>query len=229
MKINNKSKFYVQTKGVGSWRELLAEPEKQWKPEYSAYELAVCWEEAQGFPKKVNKVLKTSATFNDIKFIIGLPEHQVPLKGGSRPSQNDILVLANCLSGLVSIAVEGKVHETFGELLSDWDKGTSGRNIRLQYLTDTLGLSSKPSNDLRYQLFHRTASAIIEAQRFNAKHAIMLVHTFFKDKNKDSFQDYCNFLGLFGINGIRDQLVSTDKKVGEHGDISLHFAWVEGK
>lgn len=44
------------------------------------------------------------------------PEHQVPLLGGSRPSQTDLFVVAQSPGELVSIAVEGKVREPFGPL-----------------------------------------------------------------------------------------------------------------
>ena len=46
------------------------------------------------------------------------------------------------------------------------------RSLRRQFGTLKRGAHSK------YQLLHRTASAIIEAERFNANHALMLVHSF---------------------------------------------------
>ncbi|MFA7012304.1 MAG: hypothetical protein WC202_05045, partial [Desulfobacterales bacterium] len=48
-----------------------------------------------------------------------LPEHKVPLPGGSRSSQNDIWVLARSKGQLISIAVEGKVSETFGPTVQE--------------------------------------------------------------------------------------------------------------
>jgi hypothetical protein len=47
------NKFYIPTKGPLSWKELLADPEKQWRTGYSARSLAYCWEVAQGFSKSV--------------------------------------------------------------------------------------------------------------------------------------------------------------------------------
>jgi hypothetical protein len=41
----------------------------------------------------------------------------VPLPGGSTQSQNDAFVLARTPKGLVSITIEGKVSEPFGETL----------------------------------------------------------------------------------------------------------------
>ena len=75
---------------------------------------------------------------------------------------------------------------------------------------------------LRYQLIHRTASAIIEAKRFNASHAVMLVHSF--SQSDECFQDYADFVSLFGGVVSVNRLVS----VGARGTVSLHFAWVRG-
>ena len=75
------SNFYIPSKGPESWKEFLAEPDKQWKSGYSAKSLAYCWEEAQGFPKSVLKVIKDSeySLFHNIEFLLGIPEHKVPL------------------------------------------------------------------------------------------------------------------------------------------------------
>jgi len=58
--------------------------------------------------------------FHSIEFLLGIPEHQVSLPGGSTASQNDIYVLAkSSRDELISIAVEGKVSEPFGDLVSE--------------------------------------------------------------------------------------------------------------
>jgi hypothetical protein len=66
----------------------------------------------------------------------------------------------------------------------EWAENVSNgtENRRLNYLIDLLGLNSKKGEVLavRYQLLHRTASALIEAQRIGANQAMMMVHTFSK-------------------------------------------------
>src|SRR3990172_2928628 len=103
------NKFYVPLKGPESWKKLLAEPDKHWKTGYSARSIAYCWEEAQGFPKSVTDVFKSSSygLFHSVEFILGIPEHKVglPPKGG-HPSQNDLFILAKSKDELISIAVE---------------------------------------------------------------------------------------------------------------------------
>ena len=78
------------------------------------------------------------------------------------------------------------------------------------------------SETTRYQLLHRAASAIIEAQRFNAAHAVMLVHSF--GQSSEWFQDYAAFASLMGSNPTEDSVVS----VGTRSSVSLHLAWVRG-
>ncbi|MGJ0517172.1 MAG: DUF6946 family protein [Methylomicrobium sp.] len=215
------SRIYIQTSNAEQWAQFLAEPVKHWRQGYSARTLAYSWQEAIGFPSEVASVL--SPQFPSVELLLALPEHQVPLPGGSRPSQNDIWVLARSKGKLISIAVEGKVSEPFGPTVQEWqaEPSCSGKLERLAYLLDLLGLSSVPDTT-RYQLLHRTASAIIEAQRFNAPHAVMLVHSF--SQSSEWFQDYAAFVSLMGGSAMENRMVSVSSRSG----ISLHLAWVRG-
>lgn len=220
------NKIYIPSKGAESWKEFLAEPDKQWKSGYSARSLAYCWEEAKGFPKDVLSVFKNSdyGLFHSIEFLLGVPEHQVPLPGGRTASQNDIYVLAKSGEDLVSITVEGKVSEPFGDLVAEWSKEmTSGKRIRLEYLFNKLGLAGRDVNSIRYQLLHRTASAIIEAERFCAKHALMLVHSF--SQSHEWFEDYAVFAELFGVEAKLESI----SYAGKCADIDLYLGWVTGE
>jgi hypothetical protein len=53
------------------------------------------------------------------------PEWKVALPGGQAASQNDAWVLAKCRTGLVSIAVDGKVRESFDKTLDQWKTDAS--------------------------------------------------------------------------------------------------------
>jgi len=220
------SKFYIPSKGPESWKEFLAEPDKQWKSGYSAKSLACCWEEAEGFPKSVLSVFNNSEydLFHSVEFLLGIPEYQVPLPGGSTASQNDIYVLGKSRGELISIAVEGKVSEPFGDLVSKWGKEmTYSKEKRLNYLLDKLGLSGLDVSHIRYQLLHRTASALIEADRFCADHALMLVHTF--SQTHEWFDDYVAFAKLFNIDAKLDTIHYAGNKNGKE----LYLGWVTGE
>ncbi len=219
-------RFFVPTTGPDDWRRLLAEPEKQWRAGFSAHALAHCWEQAQGFPPEVAGVFAQSAipAFEHLELLLAFPEYRVPLPGGARPSQNDLFVLARGGDGqLVAIMVEGKVAEPFGPTLGEWQAAESpGRRKRLAFLTALLGLGDVPDY-IRYQLLHRTASAVIEARRFNARSAVMLVHSFSPDAAW--FGDFQAFLGLFGVQAQHNQLCQLRQLDG----INVYAGWVQGR
>ncbi len=224
-------KFYVSVDSPEDWKPLLSKPDKHWKTGYSAKTLAYCWQEANDFPKSVKKVFRNSGIplFQNIELLLAFPEYEVPLKPyRAHPSQSDIYILAKGNNQLISIAVEGKVDEPFGELIADWkltDKG--GKKARLKFLCDELRLDENGIDHVRYQLLHRMASAVIEAKKFKAKNALMMVHSFSQSKGKDNegFQDYCQFLDLFHAQGEIDSLVFAKKVDG----IDLYFGWVKGE
>jgi len=86
------------------WKRFLADPEKHWRTGYSARSLAYCWQEADGIPSEILSVLGQTPALQGLKTILAIPEHQVPLPGGRRPSQHDVWALAETATGLVSIA-----------------------------------------------------------------------------------------------------------------------------
>jgi len=220
------SRILIPANEPEDWKSLLAAPDKQWKTGYSARALAYCWQEADGFPKCVNNVFKMSGIklFENIELLLALPEYKVSLPGGRRASQNDIFVLARGNNQLVSIMVEGKVSEPFGETIDEWMKNASeGKQERLQFLLDELLLRDCEIDTIRYQLLHRTASAVIEAKKFNAQNALMLVHSF--SQSDEWFDDYCQFLALFALGGVTPDSVLFGKSIG---GIDLYFGWVKG-
>ena len=122
----------------------------------------------------------------------------------------------------MAIAVEGKAEEPFGDdTVSEW-RGTQspGREERLAYLLDVLGLADDERlAPIRYQLLHRTASAIIEARRFGATHAVMLVHSF--SPTDTWFEDFAAFAALYGANAKKGSTVQASTL----GDVTLHLGW----
>jgi len=220
-------KIFRPTKGPEDWKQLLAEPQKHWKTGFSAKALAYCWEQADGFPESVKTVFRNSGAglFENVKLVTAFPEYQVPLppdKG--HPSQNDIFVLANGKGQLISIMVEGKVSESFGETVSEWIKDNSkGKQERLNFLLNKLQLKDAQIQAIRYQLLHRTASAIIMAEKFAAKNALMLVHSF--SQTDKWFEDYAKFLALFRLKAEINSMAGVKNING----IDLYFSWVRGE
>ena len=220
-------RIYIPTASPQDWQRFLTEPEKQWRSGYSARELAIAWEKANGFPSEFQAGFKKIADANlqNLEMLLAIPEYQVALPGGGRASQNDLFVLARTENqGLVAMMVEGKVAEPFGPKLSKWLQNASkGKQQRLKYLCAELGLPDQLPGEIGYQLLHRTASAIIEAKRFNARYGMMIVHSF--SAAHKWFEDYQAFLKLFGITGAVNEVV----KLAERESVSIYVGWVVGK
>ena len=220
--------FYIPTLKPEDWKVFLAQPEKQWKDGYSAKELATAWQNALDFPKIIRNALASSKIAEDkeIEFIQGIPEYKVDLPGGISASQNDLFVLAKIDNELVVIMVEGKHREPFGKTVAEWKKDggfSEGKQSRLAYLATTLGLPLSNIDELRYQLFHRTVSAILTAHKYCAKKAIMLVHTF--SLNNDSYPDYEVFAKMLGYKPEMNCFTEYKAKSG----ILLSLGWVNNE
>lgn len=214
------------TTGPADWQALLADPTKQWRAGYSARTLAHCWEAADGFPPEVAQALKSASDplLGDLTPVLAVPEFKVALPGGNRASQNDIFVLARSRSGPVSIMVEGKVEESFGPTLGEWrSEASPGKDERLTFLLGKLGLDAVPSGDVRYQLLHRAASAIIEGERYRAVAALLIVHSF--SERRTGWSDYEAFLRLFGVQAS----VAEVQRLPGASPVPLFATWVSGE
>ena len=130
------------------------------------------------------------------------------------------MVIAGICSELAVIAVEGKVEESFAEIVSDWNDST-GKQRRLESLCNTLHLNAAEAGRLRYQLLHRTASAIYEAQRYRSRHALMLVHSF--SKTHRWFDDFAAFSRALQMPLDQPGQCSVARMLG---GVSLRLAWV---
>ena len=120
--------------------------------------------------------------------------------------------------------MEGKVNEPFGPLVSEWYTDPSaGKLKRLNFLCRTLGLDKDQVQGVRYQLLHRTVSALLEARRYMASTAVTLVHSF--SPTYTWFEDYATFADLFGTYAGMDQIHAA----GKIGGTDLYLGWVKGE
>jgi hypothetical protein len=199
----------------------LAKQELHWRAGYSAQELAVAWSNSRNdFPTVVRAVLKTAPEYAQAELVDGFFEREVELGSPGRNSQTDLMVIAGLDAELGIIAVEGKVEESFAELVTDWNS-TPGKQRRLEGLCETLGLGAAQVGGIRYQLLHRTASAIYEAKRYRCRHALMLVHSF--SPTHRWFEDFAAFSRAMCL-PIQQPDLCSSAKVCE--GVSLRLAWV---
>jgi hypothetical protein len=223
---SNMNKVYVPSQGPDDWQQFLADPDKQWKTGYSAKSLAYSWEEAKGFPSEIQQAINDSSLpeLAGLEPLLIIPEHKVPLPGGRTESQNDAFVLARTASALAAVTIEGKVEESFGQPVAKWGPDSSpGKTERFNYLVDLLGLQGVDLSTIYYQLLHRTASALIEAERFHADIAVMLVHSFSQEHRW--LDEYSAFARAMGV---EQPGLNTVSKVGTRAGKMLYLGWVVG-
>src|SRR5690606_2805804 len=144
--------------------------------------------------------------FSDLVQLFVFPEWKVKLPVGKAASQNDIYVIGKYKDKLMTIMVEGKVNEPFDKTISEWlHDSSSGKKERLEFLLSLLCINNANIDRIRYQLLHRAASAVIEADRINASNATLLIHSF--SEKYEWYDDFASFVDLFGLVAAKDSVV----------------------
>lgn len=215
-------RIYLPTLGPDCWKRVLAS-RKHWRPGFGAWLLAHCWEEAvDNLPAPVRGVLEQQACFAKAELLLAIPEHGTPLPGRGNASHSDILAVLRCQDGLAVIAIEAKVAEGFGKSMAEWygHAPSTDRRRRREHIESLLGLTGADLDPVAYQLLHRAAAAIAEAQRFHARRAAMIVQSF--DGAKSGIGEYEGFLSLFGVKANPASL----HQLGTLQGIDLFSAWL---
>jgi uncharacterized protein DUF6946 len=219
-------RIFTPSLGPSSWRAFLADSFAHWRRGKSAWELAIAWEAAarsrSGLPAEVTQALATSPTFRDVELIAAIPEHRVTLDDERRPSQNDLWLVLWTPRGYASVTVEAKAGEDFDKPIDQWlNQDSKGKDVRLRFLTKALGLVEPLPGHIRYQLVHRTASAILEGQRCHFHLALMLVQSF--EESRTSWTDFETFATCLGLSASRGSVAGPRRVSG----MDLYLAWVD--
>lgn len=217
-------RIFVPTRNGSDWQRLLAKPELHWKSGRSAMTAAACWDDAADrLPRDIAQVLSGSGVpeLKDLRLLLAIPEWEVPLPGGSRPSFTDVLAVATNRSGLCTIAVEAKAGEDFGPTIAARTlEASAGQESRLAYLQELLGRQFHAA--IRYQLLHRTASAIIVARDFHAETTVMLVHAW--NSTPEQRRDFEAFSEAMGA----EERGPNVRAIARSDAPSLFLAWCDG-
>jgi hypothetical protein len=170
-----------------------------WKQGRSAKALADSWFDADGIPKTIQVLLASAPELSKAELIDGWLERKTDLRDHcGAPSQTDLLALLDLGSELAVMAIEAKVDESFGPFVHDWiADGSLKKHKRLRALCGHLGVEPNDVMPLRYQLLHRTVAALIEAQRFHARKAVLAVQSFCP--NATGHQDFAAFCEAIGF------------------------------
>ncbi len=198
-------RIFVPTQSGSDWQRLLGKPKLHWKKGRSAMSAAACWEDSQPhLPAEILSVLESGndTAIAKLELLVAIPEWEVDLPGGDRASQTDVLAITRNSSGLVILGVEAKVDETFGPTIGEKKtKASEGQLSRISYLESELGRAEPFDGEIRYQLLHRSVSALLTARAFHAPVAVMLVHSFSPDSAwRDDFDLFCQNLDCKFLN-----------------------------
>lgn len=213
---------YAPISDIADWQRLVEKRQKNhWKPGKSAHQTALSWFNANpDLPREINALFGGAA-----ELLAATPEHETPLLGIGEGSHSDVLAFIRMRGERCAVAVEGKVDDKFVDTVEAWlkkapsESSFNNRMKRLGGIYDELGLTNPAADKIRYQLMHRAAAAVIEAKRFDADCAAMVVQSFSPEHTW--FEDFEKFLKLFGIDSAkRDTLYTTDMP-----GMALHFGW----
>jgi len=167
----------------------------QWKAGRSAMELARAWFPSEGtptIPAELAALLASRREFAGIQLVEGCPEMQVPLDDLPGETRNaDLVLLGQGGAGAVAISIEAKADEPFGDLIgqvlanAEATTGRGGRTnaaARVESLVEAIFGGRTDAlpwvKELRYQLLHGIAAALIHAKAKRADAALFVIHEF---------------------------------------------------
>jgi len=168
-----------------------------------------------------------SGGYEDAALVFAVAEHKVLLGGDGGASQCDVWAMVNTSRGMLSLSVEAKVAEDFGkEMLGEWlASGKSpgspqNRQKRWDHIQKYLPRAADAYSKVRYQILHRCAAAVIEAERLGLRHAAFVVQAF--EAPAERFNDFEAFCRVLRIPAERGSMAMTAV-----GEIPLGVGWVD--
>jgi hypothetical protein len=193
----------------------------------------VSWEGASsgsaGLPEPIAEVLR-GTIYREPMLVFAVAEHKVPLAGRGGDSQCDVWAFLSTTAGAVSLAVEAKADEPFGqdnEALAAWlvadrsEQPTRNRQGRWDYVRKYL---PEPTVDgyspVPYQLLHRCAAAVIEAKRLQLPNAAFIVQAF--EAPAESFEAFSRLCRAVGVKAERGRM-----HIASVGDMPLGIGWAD--
>lgn len=205
-------------KFISKWQDW-AQPKRpgQWKAGRSAMELAKAWFRTpqSSCPDELRALLDSHEATRGINLKTGRPEYVTPLPERGEGRNHDLWLRDDTSAGRMTVSVEAKADESFGERL--------GKQLQIarkrQPLTRApqraralLGLlfgrdcnpEAAPWRELRYQLITATAGAALQAVIDQSVATVLVVHEFHSnltapEKIAANQDDLDAFLGLLHL------------------------------
>jgi hypothetical protein len=163
----------------------------QWKGGRSAMELARAWfpNDKLTCPPELDALLQSSPRTANYQLTEGQPEFVTPLPERGEGRNHDLWLRAHCSAGDLTICVEAKADEPFGNLISAEIKKARERNAKTRLPARAEALlqllfgkpcnpGERPWSELRYQLITALAGTAIQATSDKSPTAVFVVHEF---------------------------------------------------
>ena len=170
----------------------------QWKRGRSAMELARAWFRTltSCCPEEIAALLESAPDLKGLRLSGGRPEHVTPLPERGEGRNHDLWLTGTTTRGKVTICIEAKADEPFGEKLGKQIQTARKRqpNTRAAeraraLLSLLLGADHNPEGapwrELRYQLITAAAGTLLQAQSDHSVAAVLLIHEFRSNHTTD--------------------------------------------
>ncbi len=163
----------------------------QWKAGHSAMELARAWFRTpkSSCPGEVTALLESHSATRGITLKTGRPEYVTPLPERGEGRNHDLWLKGDGPIGRVTVCVEAKAGENFGDLLGKQlqvarkRQANTGAPERARALLTLLyggehNPEAAPWRALRYQLITAAAGTALQAKIDSSAAAILVIHEF---------------------------------------------------
>ncbi|WP_134703794.1 hypothetical protein [Ammoniphilus sp. YIM 78166] len=177
----------------------------QWQDGRSAKEFAKAWFRTgkAHLPDELLTLLESHQVTRRLEVEEAIPEKKTVLdnfRGNGR--NHDMILIGKTQQDRIVISIEAKTDEPFGELIGKYlvRVKSNSRSSRINQLSLAVFGHTEVSN-LRYQLLHAMAGTLIEAKKYGATQAILIVHELVTGKkgnrakrNDKDLSDFINAL-----------------------------------
>lgn len=218
---------------IKHWEEW-TRPKKdyQWACGRSAMELAKAWfaDGNLSAPPELMSLLFSHPSLRGLKLINGIPERVTSLPERGEGRNHDLWLLGRTERESVTICVEAKADEPFGNnTVAEYKKAALQQRKRHEStraperIDALIAMIGKPKSNwdaVRYQLLAAICGTILQAKNDSSNLAAFIVHEFQTDKTtmenlQRNRKDYERFLAVIGIPSSE----STDARL--HGPVTI--------
>jgi hypothetical protein len=177
---------------ITSWQEWTRPKQSyHWKPGRSAMELARAWfrNATSACPAELTALLDSHEATRGTVFTAGSPEHVTPLPQRGEGRNHDLWLRGALGRGTVTVCIEAKADEVFGERLGRQLQIARKRQprtgaperaralLRLLFGRECIP-EAAPWREMRYQLITALAGTALQAFRDGSSAAVLVIHEF---------------------------------------------------